>query len=105
MIIVKKIFRFLRNKFVIVILAFAVWMTFFDRYDWRTMRGLEKKHEDLKVSEKQMKRQIADTKDELRLLTTDAASAEKYAREHFYMKKDNEELFIVKEPEIQLSIQ
>ena len=39
--------------------------------------------------------QIADTRKELDLLMTNAQTIEKYAREKYMMKKDNEDLFIV----------
>jgi cell division protein FtsB len=42
-----------------------------------------------------MTQKIADTKHELELLKTNPATLEKYAREKYLMKKDNEDLFIV----------
>jgi cell division protein FtsB len=38
---------------------------------------------------------IKETRGELDLLKTNAQTIEKYAREKYYMKKDNEDLFIV----------
>jgi cell division protein FtsB len=34
----------------------------------------------------------------LNLLRSDAQSIERYAREKYYMKKDNEDIFLVKTP-------
>jgi len=42
-----------------------------------------------------MANQIADTKHELELLKTNPETLEKYAREKYLMKKDNEDLFII----------
>ncbi len=42
-----------------------------------------------------MTRQIAATKEELDLLKTNPQTLEKYAREKYMMKKDNEDLFII----------
>jgi cell division protein FtsB len=50
----------------------------------------------LEVAEKQLSGQISDTRAELQELKTSAATIEKYARERFRMKKDNEEVFICK---------
>ncbi len=94
----KPIIDKLKNKYIIVILAFVVWMAFFDPKDMGLMLSRSSKLNELKVSEKHLKTEIEDTKKELSLLKTDANSIEKYAREKFYMKKDNEELFIVKKP-------
>ena len=75
-------------------LAFIVWMLFFDPKDMGTMVGRSNKLKDLKASERHLINEIKETKKELSLLKTDAGSIEKYARENFYMKKDNEDLFI-----------
>ena len=42
-----------------------------------------------------MSLQISDTRQELQLLKTNPETLEKYAREKYLMKKDNEDLFIV----------
>jgi cell division protein DivIC len=94
----KPVLEKLRNKYVIVILAFIVWMSFFDPKDMGLMFSRSNKLNELKTSEKHIKTEIEETKKELSLLKIDAGSIEKYAREKFYMKKDNEELFIVKKP-------
>ncbi len=79
-------------------MAFLVWMLFFDPKDWALMRARTNKLKELKQSEKIISAQIRDTRKELILLKSDAGSIEKYAREKFLMKKDNEDLFIVKTP-------
>ncbi len=83
------------NKYLITGIAFAVWMLFFDRND--IILQLKRVHElnKLQKSEKVIETQIADTKHELNLLKTNPGTLEKYAREKYLMKKDNEDLFIV----------
>ncbi len=93
---IKPILRFLKNKYIIATLAFLVWMLFFDPKDWGTIAARNNKYNELKESEKHLTVRIKDTKKELSLLKTDAASIERYAREKFFMKKDNEDLFLVK---------
>jgi cell division protein DivIC len=95
---IKPILKILKNKYIIATLAFLVWMLFFDPKDWGIMVARNNKYKELKQSEKHLSLLINDTKKELSLLKTDAASIERYAREKFYMKKDNEDLFIVKLP-------
>lgn len=94
----KSIISYLKNKYLITLLAFLVWMAFFDPKDMDLMFSRSNKLNELKISEKHLKTEIEETKKELILLKTDANSIEKYAREKFYMKKDNEELFIVNKP-------
>ena len=83
------------NKYLVTGIAFAIWMLFFDRNDITLQ--LKRVHElnKLEKSEKLMHKQIADTKQELDLLKTNPQTLEKYAREKYMMKKDNEDLFII----------
>jgi cell division protein DivIC len=90
----KLVLSLFKNKYVLAILAFLVWMTFFDDKSIGFMYNNAMKLKELKKSEINMAKSIEDTKAELKLLTSNAKSVEKYAREKFYMKKENEELFI-----------
>jgi cell division protein FtsB len=88
-------FSLLKNKFLLASCFFLVWMLFFDARDWGLIRENKNKLEDLQKSEKHLATEIKDTRKELALLKTSAQTIEKYAREKYYMKKDNEDLFIV----------
>lgn len=94
----KKAIVFLRNKYIIASLMFIVWMVFFDPKDWSTIEGRKNKLEDLQKSEIVLTRQILETRTELGLLKSSAATIEQFAREKYYMKKDNEDVFIVNTP-------
>ncbi len=95
---VKSIMRVMRSKYVIALAFFIIWMLFFDPRDWGLIYQRQQKLDNLKQSEKTMAIKIADTRKELALLKTSAQTIEKYAREKYYMKKDNEDVFIVKIP-------
>jgi len=58
---------------------------------------LKRSHElnKLKEDEEAMDKKIDETKKELNLLKTNPETLEKYAREKFLMKKENEDLFII----------
>ena len=83
------------NKFFLAGIAFIIWMCFFDRNDvslqWKRISELKK----LQQSEKVMNLQISGTKSELELLRSNPETLEKFAREKYMMKKDNEDLFII----------
>ncbi len=83
------------NKYLITGIAFAVWMMFFDRNDVSLQLKRIYELNKLQKSEKTMALQIANTKQELELLKTNPETLERYAREKYMMKKDNEDLFIV----------
>ncbi|MEJ7626309.1 MAG: septum formation initiator family protein [Ferruginibacter sp.] len=92
------VFSFFKNKYIITSLLFVLWMLFFDLKDWSLITARRDKLENLEKSEQHFNKQIAETHKELSLLKTSAATIEKYAREKYLMKKDNEDLFIVNSP-------
>ena len=87
-----------KNKYVIASLLFLVWMLFFDPKDFSLITGRIEKLNELQKSEKHLVKKIGETRQELSLLKTSAQTIEKYAREKYMMKKDNEDLFIVNFP-------
>lgn len=86
----------LKNKYFLTTVFFIVWMVFFDMKDLATDFARRTKLRELQKKEKYMVSQISETRKELGLLETSAQTIEKYAREKYMMKKDNEDLFIVK---------
>jgi len=89
----------LRNKFFLVFTAFTVWMLFFDERDVFTMRHHRQELRELQQSRKYYTDQINKEKTELENLKNNPATLEKYAREKYYMKRHNEDLFLVTEAE------
>ena len=96
--ILKHIPSFLKNKYLLTATAFTVWILFFDARDFITSHFKER-NELLKLqqSEKYYEQQITATKQELQQLKTNPAVLEKYAREKYLMKRDNEDLFRIKD--------
>ncbi len=90
-----KLPKIFTNKYLITGITFAVWMLFFDKNDLSLQLKRVNELHKLQESEKVMDNQIADTKHELKLLKTNPETLEKYAREKFMMKKDNEDLYII----------
>ena len=88
----------LKNKYLIAGIFFLVWMMFFDPKDWGLIIDRKAKLNELEKSEETLLKQISESKAELHLLKTSAETIEKYAREKYMMKKDNEDIFIVKTP-------
>ncbi len=70
-------------------------MFWFDPKDIRTEISRWAKYRDLKKSETHLISLIKSTETELLQLKTDAETIERYAREKYFMKKDNEDIFIV----------
>ena len=90
-----KLNKVLRNKYFISFAFFLVWMVFFDPKDWNSIIEKKEKLKDLQKSENNLSQQIVQTRIELSQLRTSAQTIERYAREKYLMKKDNEDIFII----------
>lgn len=85
----------IKNKYFLAGTFFIVWMFFFDPKDIRSDFERRSTLNELQKSEAHLDKLIAHTHKELDLLKHNAKSIEKYAREKYMMKKDNEDLFIL----------
>ncbi len=97
--ILDRIPSWLKNKYLLTAAGFAVWMLFFDDRDLMTTHF--RHPEELKMleqSKKYYEQQITSTRLELDQLKSNPALLEKYAREKYLMKRDNEDLFLVQTP-------
>jgi cell division protein DivIC len=93
--LLKNIPAWLRNKYLITLLVFSVWLLFFDDRDLITTHYKHRKElGQLEQSRDYYLQQIEATKKELDDLKQNPVMLEKYAREKYWMKKDNEDLFI-----------
>lgn len=88
----------LLNKYLLATGFFVIWMFFFDPKDISSDLARRAKYKELQKSEQRLDLLITNTKHELDLLKTNAQTIEKYAREKYMMKKDNEDLFIFNSP-------
>ncbi|MEP7257837.1 MAG: septum formation initiator family protein [Flavitalea sp.] len=88
--------RLLKNKYLLAAGALVVWMVFFDDRDIITTH-FKHRHELQRLQESRAyyEKEIKDTRRELDKLRSDAGILEKYAREKYRMKRDNEDIFII----------
>ena len=86
-----------RNIFFLTGLAFAVWMLFFDESNMLVQYSHLKELRALNTKRGFYKTEIAKVEKQYHELTTNAETQEKFARENYMMKKDNEEVFIIVE--------
>lgn len=91
----KYLINFFSSKFVIAVAAFGVWLFFFDKNDVPSQISRRQEENALNAKIKYYKDQIKITGEELNNLQSDPAALEKYAREKYFMKRDNEEVFII----------
>lgn len=93
--ILSQIPAFLKNKYLLTGTAFAVWMIFFDRNDLFTQYERRRELRALEKSKEYYSGQIAKERKSLEELQNNPAAIEKYAREQYGMKRDNEDVFMV----------
>jgi len=90
----KKHIKPFKNLFVIATIAFTIWMLFFDANSWLIHYELNKDINDLNNEKEYYKNEIKKDKKAIKALSTEDG-IEKLAREKYYMKKDNEEIYII----------
>jgi cell division protein DivIC len=93
--IVQKIRPFFRNKYIVALLVFLVWMLFFDN---NNLVDRYKTYSNLRQLEKDKKYYIEKIESDSRKLNelrTNKANLEKFAREQYLMKRKNEDVFII----------
>ncbi len=87
----------LKNKYLIAFGVFAAIILFFDKNDLFIQHQRTSELNSLLQSKKYYTDEISKEKATLEKLRYNPASMEKIAREKYFMKKDNEDLFIVNE--------
>jgi cell division protein FtsB len=92
------IISILKNKYAIAVSAFIVIMVFLDHNNVFEQMQRKQELQELVAKKKYYTEEIEKTKKQLADLSNNPAAIEKYAREHFQMKRDNEDVFIVENP-------
>jgi cell division protein FtsB len=93
----KRLKFLLLNKYVIVFVSFAVFVTFFDEHNlihrFETQQKTHEMEKELKFYQEEMKA----TKQKKNELQSSDENLEKFAREKYLMKNKNEDIFIINE--------
>lgn len=90
----KKWFKAFSNAYVLVLTLFVVWMVFFDTNSLLIHWELRKEIQKLERQKEFLETEIEKDQVILKKLSK-PEELEKYAREHYYMKKENEEIFLI----------
>lgn len=93
------LFKIIKNKFLIATLIFLLWIIFFDENNVRSILRFQKKNREMKTEIEYYKEKIK--KDSMRIieLKSSKENLEKFAREQYYMKSPNEDIFIIIPPD------
>ena len=82
----------LKNKYFLTLSGFIVWMLFFDERDFFTIRHYRQELKELQQSKNYYTAEIQANQDKLHITPN---ILEKAARENYYMKRDNEDLYLI----------
>ncbi|WP_179351956.1 FtsB family cell division protein [Winogradskyella vidalii] len=83
-----------KNIYTIVIVVFVVWMLFFDAHSLLFHHELNTDINELEYQKEHYKNEMAKDSKAIKQLSTDEG-IERTARENYYMKKSNEDIFII----------
>ncbi|MFB1039024.1 MAG: septum formation initiator family protein [Polaribacter sp.] len=89
-----KVFKILTNIFVLIFIPFLIWMLFFDENSYLVHRKFNSEIKDLESTVSFYKTKIAQDKATIMKLN-DSLQLERFAREQYLMKKENEEIYII----------
>lgn len=93
----KKVIPYLKNKYIITMAGLAIWISFFDKNDIGTQLELYKEVKTLQEERDYYQKEINQITADLKELNTNPKTLEKFAREKYLMKRDNEDIFVIVE--------
>jgi len=83
-----------KNIYLLVFIVFAVWMLFFDAHSLLFHHELNGDIKELEYQKEHYKNEMAKDNKAIKELSTEEG-IERTARENYYMKKPNEDIFII----------
>ena len=87
----------MRNKYLITFVIFLIWIFFIDTFDIITQLRMNNEFKQLKEQQEFYKAEIEKDSIKVYNLNNNPEEQERFARERFLMKKDNEDVFIVRD--------
>ena len=92
--------KFVWNRYFILTLAFGIWMFFFDQNSFFVHRELDKQIKLLEVDESYYQEHLDTETEKLNQLNSNPAEIERIAREKHFLKKDDEDIFIIEQEKV-----
>lgn len=83
-----------KNIYILVLILFSVWMLFFDAHSLLFHHELNTEIKELEYQKDHYKKEMAKDNKAIKELSTDEG-VERMARETYYMKKSNEDIYII----------
>ena len=90
----KKWFSMITNMYILVLTFFVIWMGIFDTNSLLIHLELKKDIKNLEEQQQYLREEITKDKKIIKKLS-DEKGLEKFAREEYYLKKKNEEIYLI----------
>ena len=91
---IKKLIPFIANRYFIALLAFVIWMLFFDQRNFFLQRERASELKQLEQAKGYYEKEISTTQEQLNSLQSNPGAVEKYARERYLLKREGEEIYL-----------
>ncbi len=91
----KKVLPLIKNKYFLATFLVIGWVLFFDKNDVLSQLDLTRQVNKLRSEKKYFTDEIQKNKRDMMELRTNPKNLEKFARENYLMKKDNEVIYVL----------
>ena len=95
------ILKFLLNRYLLFTIAFCVWMFFFDQNSFFVHRELDKQIKLLEIDQAYFQEHLNNETEKLNQLNNNPAEIERIAREKHFLKKEDEDIFIIQQEKVE----
>jgi len=98
---IKRFFKYLKyfllSKycFAVIFLLFFIWLIFFDKNSIKEQKQLATENTELRKEIEENRKIISEYKFKIKALSDSLEVIEKYAREHYQMKAENETVYLI----------
>lgn len=89
-----KFVRVISNRYMLIFIGFVVWMVFFDENSFLIHNEFDEEIDKLETDKEYYQTEIKNDTNKIDVLE-DPEKLDKYAREKYKMKKENEEIYII----------
>jgi len=92
--------KLIKNRFFqyfVIILLFGIWIFFFDDYNWYRKKELKKQFHELQQELQKTQTMVKEYEAKNKLIETDPELMEATGRDNYYIKRADEDLFIILE--------
>jgi hypothetical protein len=92
--VLSKVLSFLKNKYYLSLIAFFTWVIFFDSNNFFEIWKYRKNYMQLRNEKEFYQTETIKVNEEKKELFSSPKNLEKFARERYFMKKDDEDIYI-----------